>query len=161
MHPTFPSSELLLIGRHHLNLQVILEVLEEAVLLKQAGPADLAALAQKVITDAYPPSELILHMGRKLFGVQCLYKCIYLICEPCKLHVRTRRVGMASSRRLTFVLLAHISRLMHTLTGLIAVATGIRAARSQRQCQGMYACIQTCCELCLTIMILSVLSDTL
>lgn len=34
MHPAFPSSELLLIDRHHLDLQVILEVLKEAVLLK-------------------------------------------------------------------------------------------------------------------------------
>ena len=66
MHPALPSSELLLIGRHHLDLKVVLEVLKEVVLLKQAGPADLTALAQKVITDVYSPSELILRIAREL-----------------------------------------------------------------------------------------------
>ena len=69
MHPAFPGSELLLVGRHHLNLQVIFEVLKEIVLLKQAGPADLTALAQKVITDVHSPSELILHIARELCWV--------------------------------------------------------------------------------------------
>ena len=66
MHPAFPSSELLLVGRDHLNLQVILKVLEEVILLKQAGPADLAALAQRLITDVHSPSELILHIAKEL-----------------------------------------------------------------------------------------------
>ena len=61
MHPAFPSSELLLICCHHLNLEVILEVLEEGILLKQAGPADFASPAQELITNGDPPSELILH----------------------------------------------------------------------------------------------------
>lgn len=69
MHPAFPSSELLLIGCYDLNLQVILEVLEEVILLKQAGPADLAALAQKLITDVHSPSELILHIAKELSWV--------------------------------------------------------------------------------------------
>lgn len=69
MHPALPSSELLFIGRHHLNLQVVLEMLKEAVLLKQAGPADLTALAQKVITDVHSPSELVLHIARELCWV--------------------------------------------------------------------------------------------
>lgn len=62
MHPAFPSSELLLVGCYHFNLQVILEVLKEVVLFKQAGPADLAAPAQEVITDVHSSSELVLHM---------------------------------------------------------------------------------------------------
>lgn len=64
VHPAFPGSELLLIGCYHLNLKVVLEVLEEAVLLKQARPADLTAATQELVTDVHSPCELILHMTK-------------------------------------------------------------------------------------------------
>lgn len=77
VHPAFPGSEMLLIGCHHLNLEVVLEVLEEVVLLKQARPADLTTAAQKLITDVHSPCELILHMtrpdGRPPFKLQVGY----------------------------------------------------------------------------------------
>ncbi len=60
VHPALPSPELLLICCYNFNLQIILELLEKAVLFKQPCPADLARAAQEVIADGYATHKLIL-----------------------------------------------------------------------------------------------------
>ena len=62
MYPAFPRSELLLVCCHYLNLEVVFEVLEEVVLLKESRPAYSARTTQELVTNVDTTRELILRI---------------------------------------------------------------------------------------------------